>query len=158
MHRSLLAAFTVIALSTASVHGAEPGGKDPGSASATAGVSRRVAKAPAIASLSEGEAREWLARYETAWAGRDVAALSGLGIIRADQQDEVRRRLAVYERFDVSVSNESISLDGARALMSFDRIDRDETGRQMRHPRQTVLLERAPEGVVSTWRDRTAAK
>jgi hypothetical protein len=153
--RGSLLTFTLIALSTASVHGADlpprTGAKD--TASATAGVSQRI-KAP-VPSLSEEDARAWLARYESAWAGRDVAALSELGVIRAEQQPEARRQLATYQQYDVSVSNETISLEGTRALMSFDRIDIDETGRRLKHPRQTVVLERLPQGVVSTWRGRT---
>ena len=104
--------------------------------------------------LTEQDARDWLARYKSAWDARDVASLSALGVIREEQQTDMRRVLAEYKRLDVSVTNESISLEGKRALLSFDRTDTDETGKELRHPRQTVLLERSAAGVVSTWRAR----
>jgi hypothetical protein len=156
MRGPLLTTFTLITLSTASVHAADlrPRAMAKDSASATAGVSPRMLKPPPPPSVSEEEARAWLARYETAWSDHDVAALSELGIIRADQQDEARRQLAAYKQYEVSVSNESISLEATKARMSFDRVDKDETGRRMKHPRQTVVLEHLPQGVVSTWRNR----
>lgn len=107
---------------------------------------------PAARQVSEREAREWLGSYLKAWQSRDVAAITALGLIRETQQPALRKVLSGYKRLDVSVSNEAFSADGGRALLSFDRVDVDETGKELKHPRQTVLLERMPVGVVSTWR------
>ena len=105
-----------------------------------------------IMQVSEQEVREWLASYQKAWESHDVAALSALGVIQEHQQPALRKSLSSYGRLDVSVSNETISVDGGWALLSFDRLDTDETGRELKLPRQIVLLERTPAGIVSTWR------
>jgi hypothetical protein len=107
--------------------------------------------------ITEQDAREWLARYQTAWRSSDVATLSALGVIHQTQEPALRKALAGYKHLDVSVSNENIELDGTRARVAFDRIDVDETGRSLKHPRHVVLLERVPSGVVSTWRSALAS-
>jgi hypothetical protein len=108
--------------------------------------------------VSEDDARQWLGRYTNAWKARDVAALSALGVIRRDQEPALLRALEGYKSLDVGVGNESISVDARRATVSFDRIDTDETGRKLSHPRQKVLLERTPAGVVATFRGYAEAK
>jgi hypothetical protein len=108
--------------------------------------------------VTERDAREWLTRYQSAWQARDVAAILALGVIHEDQQPALRKALSSYKRLDISVSNEKIAVDAGRTLVSFDRVDVDETGRHLHHPRQTVLLERMPVGVVSTWRNVAASR
>ena len=126
-----------------------------GAATATVvNVSVRVPE-PRTDAITEQDAREWLARYLNAWETRDVATLAALGAVSPDRQEALRNALDAYVALHVSVSNATFTPEGTHGLLSFDRTDSDETGKQLKHPRYTLELERRAAGVVSTHRQLT---
>jgi hypothetical protein len=159
MHARRAAALAVISVLAipALLHAEQLGaGSTPGAEELAMTTSRTAARTrlepatPRDGQLTEQDVRAWLDDYRRAWEARDVGALSALGVIRAEQQETLRRVLAKYQEFRVSVGIASIAFDQGHALVSFDRIDTDETGAELRHPRQSLQLERLQSGVVAT--------
>jgi hypothetical protein len=97
---------------------------------------------PATEQMTDKDVREWLGRYKSAWENKQVETLQRIGVVPAAQVETVRQALARYKKYSVSLSNESITMQGTRATVSFDRADTDETGGTMTHPKQTWRLEK----------------
>jgi hypothetical protein len=114
----------------------------------TPAVSTRHASQP----ISEADTRGWLACYQDAWKRKDPATLSSLGVIRTDQREALRTALAAYQQLHVAVGNETISVNGAQAVVEFDRTDIDELGKLLVHPRQMVRLQHTSQGIVAVER------
>jgi hypothetical protein len=107
---------------------------------------------PSVERLTEADVREWLNRYKSAYESRQVDALQRIGVVSAAQAEAVSKALAGYKSLQVTVSNERITLQGQNATVSFDRSDRDETGKTMPYPKQTWRLQKSASGVVATGR------
>jgi hypothetical protein len=99
--------------------------------------------------IAETEAQEWLGRVHTAWNTRDADTLVALGIIRTERADDLRRALGAYKELHVDLQNVLISVDGAHAAVSYDRVDTDETGKVLKFPRKTIQIERLSTGLVA---------
>jgi hypothetical protein len=107
-----------------------------------------IAPATAAGSITEREARDWLARYRSAWAHKDWAALGALGVATADQLERIKAKVN-YDFTDVSTSDERVEIAGGVATVSFGRTDVLTDGKHLDHPRRTCQLERGPRGVVA---------
>jgi hypothetical protein len=106
--------------------------------------------APEVSELSEAEARAWLERIRDAYQRKDAAALRALGILKNEEQERAfTQAMRRYKDYRVTISNPKIQPEGARATVSFDRSDADETGRVLPHPRQVYRLQKIDGKVVA---------
>jgi hypothetical protein len=111
-----------------------------------------VAPKPAAPQLTVSDVQEWLSRMKGALERRDVAALRDLGVIRPGQEAALGKALEAYKELRVSIQNPQIQTEGDGGTVSFDRKDTDETGKELKYPRQTFRLERRAGGAVAVGR------
>ena len=69
--------------------------------------------------------------------------------MKPSQLPSLDREIQRYRAPDVDIANPEISLEGEHAVVSFQRTDRDETGRALTLPRQTFRLVRGASGIVA---------
>ena len=105
--------------------------------------------APPPAQVTEADVREWLGRVERAYEARNPRAIVDLGAVKPSQLPSLDREIQRYRTLDVDIANPEISLEGEHAVVSFQRTDRDETGRALTLPRQTFRLVRGASGIVA---------
>jgi hypothetical protein len=98
-------------------------------------------------SITEADARDWLARYQSAWERKDATALVSLGIATADRAQEIASKVAYLRQ--VRVGGASVTVAGPTATVSFDRTDVADSGKELRHPRKTCQLEKVGGTVVA---------
>jgi hypothetical protein len=88
-----------------------------------------------------------LVRYRRAWETKDAKALAALGVASDDRARDSVSKLSYLSQ--VRVSNETVSLDGEGANVSFDRTDVADNGQELRHPRKSCRLERVGQAVIA---------
>jgi tRNA A-37 threonylcarbamoyl transferase component Bud32 len=103
---------------------------------------------PAAAGLSESEVRKWLRRYEEGFERKDVALLSEIGVVTStSQRESLEKILEHYKQLDVAITKETIDMEGDQAVVSFNRVDTDESGKPIEIPeRFTFRLRKGPDG------------
>jgi hypothetical protein len=89
--------------------------------------------------ISEAEVTAWLETYRRAWEEKDIDKLVQLGGVPAQQANEVRKGLSTFGSFRVIFKDVDIRREGARATVSFTRVDTID-GRDLIHPDRKVLI------------------
>jgi hypothetical protein len=106
-----------------------------------------VEKPREVAGITEAEARDWLARYRSAFERNDKGTLLALGVFSTPEEAE--RACKGWGPRTVTTRNESIDRQGQFASVSFNRTDRDhQSGKDVEYPARLVYrLEKGSEGV-----------
>ena len=103
--------------------------------------------------ITEQDVQSWLARYRSAWSNQDTAALQDIGGASDAQLRAIEATKGGGKgyRMAVRTQRESVKIDGATAVVTFERVDHPEDGgRELVHPGAlTFHLERRGGSVVA---------
>jgi hypothetical protein len=108
--------------------------------------------AAAAAPLADQEVRRWFEEYAQAWSRKDSATLRRMGQVRnAEESANLERYFRSIGDLHVDVRLRGLRIDGARAVVEFERVDTitDPAGRrqELRLPPLTKQIERTAEGL-----------
>ena len=93
--------------------------------------------------ISKDDALTWMSAYQQAWETKDFARLRALGVLGSKtQEDAVRDDIGRRQGYRVQLSNVSVTSDGCRCRVAFDRLDRYAGGSSTRRPREVYTVAR----------------
>jgi hypothetical protein len=108
-------------------------------------VSWRVEVTPR---MSEANVRDWIGRLASAWERSDVATLRLYGVVTSEADAEAIRKRRRRTDSRVTITNESIKIEGRYATVAFDRAE-FEKGKLHSSRRESYELEKRPDGFIA---------
>jgi hypothetical protein len=137
----------------------EPPATEPAATDETLPAGTIPREEPVVVAKAEGtlesDVRAWMAEYARAWSRKDVEALREMGQVRSPNEvEKLERYFGSVGDLRVDVNVLSVTVDGDRASVEFERIDTvtDPSGRrqELRLPPIRKEIERTGDGLRFT--------